>query len=254
MRQGVCCVLYVAPHLILWSSQIDLWAHTIRIWVGNIYRKTNKPITTGPPRKMEFLLIYALEENLINMLYIVVSLVQPFLVPSSPGSEEQLSKLVHPPFWHHTICLSFWQGLICVTFSWTMDKTASSILDTKANFAFCCFCFFAAFLQSVTRSCLEIMVEIMETSDIARFRNQIFHLKSLSKNQPSYTIAWCQNSWPKREKSDSFQHCNVWQHTCCEWNQIVQAFLCHLLYKFNLEFFWQSWKDLITFNSIAITM
>ena len=112
-----------------------------------------------------------------NKYVVVVSLVQPFLVPSSPGSEEQLSKLVHPPFWHHTICLSFWQGLTCVTFSWSKDKTASSILGTKANFAFFCFCFFAAFLQSVTRSCLEIMVEIMEKSDIARFGTRFFTLK-----------------------------------------------------------------------------
>ena len=166
----------------------------IRRWE---YMQINKQTNNNMSPKKDGVFVNLCSGRKPNKYVVVVSLVQPFLVPSSPGSEEQLSKLVHPPFWHRTICLSFWQGLICVTFSWSKDKTASSILGTKANFAFCCFCFFAAFLQSVTRSCLEIMVEIMEKSDIARFRNQIFHLKSLSQKQPSYTIAWCQNSWPK---------------------------------------------------------
>ena len=177
------------------SSEIDQSLHDQRM--GREYIQINKQTNNNMFPKKDEVFVNLCSGRKSNEYVVVVSLVQPFLVPSSPGSEEQLSKLVHPPFWHRAICLSFWQGLTYVTFSWSKDKTASSILGTKANFAFFCFCFFAAFLQSVTRSCLEIMVEIMETSDIARFRNQIFHLKSLSKNQPSYTIAWCQNSWPK---------------------------------------------------------
>ena len=123
-----------------------------------------------------------------NKYVVVVSLVQPFLVPSSPGSEEQLSKLVHPLLTSYNLFVILTRSNIC---NILMIQGQNSIQYTRYKGKLCILLFLL--LCSFSSVCHQKLPGNNGGNNgeirYCKIRNQIFHLKSLSQKQPSYTIA-----------------------------------------------------------------